>query len=205
MKFILPVLVLIASLFLSCNKVVEPTPVSNVPPGATAFNDSDIQFIPYTSESVVFKDQLDSVLTLNFIERKQSEEYYAWDQTFFNFSTNPDLKIEMRLRYLQSDVSKKTLAIYMPYFDNSGVLRTNLFEMPIDYNGIELGFFKNIVEFHDTLIINTVERYKVFEVTELVSTDANIDGPENFNKLYYNRTEGFLQMHVKNGMIWTFE
>jgi hypothetical protein len=205
MKFILPILVLSVSVFSSCVKEQEPTPVSNIPAGATAFTDSDIQFIPYTSEDVVFKDQADNILTLNFIERKRSEEYFAWDQTFFDFSTNAELKLEMRLRYLQSDVSKKTLAIYMPYYDDLGVLRNNLFEMPIDYTGIELGFFKNIIEFHDTLVINLVERYKVFEVTELVSTDANKDGPENFNKIFYNRSEGILQINVKDGVIWDLQ
>jgi len=205
MKFTLPVLIVVLSICFSCEKTEEIKPVSNVPSGAVAFNDNDIQFVPYTTESPVFKDQLDNVLTLEFIERKRSEESFAWDQTFFNFSTNTDLKIEMRLRYLQSDVSKKTLAIYMPYFDNSGSLRTNLFEIPIDYTDIELGFFKNLIEFHDTLLINAVEYYNVFEVTELVSTDSNKDGPENFNRLYYNRTKGILQMHVKDGVIWTLQ
>ncbi len=205
MKFKLPILFIVVSVFFGCKKEEMVGAVSTIPEGATAFNDNDIQFVPYTSESQVFKDQADNVLTLNFIERKRSEEYYAWDQTFFEFSTNVDLKIEMRLRYLQSDVSKKTLAIYMPYFDNNGILRNNLFEMPIDYSGIELGFFKNIIEFHDTLVLNSVERYNVFEVTELVSTDANKDGPENFNKLYYNRSIGILEIHVKDGVIWTLQ
>ena len=136
MKFTLHVLVLIISIFSSCTKEQEPTPVSNIPAGATAFTDDDIQFIPYTSDDIVFKDQNDNVLTLNFLERKRSEEYFAWDQTFFNFRTNADLNLEMRLRYVQSDVSKKTLAIYMPYYDNGGELRNNLFEMPINLTGI---------------------------------------------------------------------
>jgi hypothetical protein len=205
MKFTLPVLVLIVSIFSSCTKEQEPTPVSNIPAGATAFTDADIQFIPYSSEDVVFKDQADNILTLNFLERKRSEEYFAWDQTFFDFSTDADLNLEMRLRYLQSDVSKKTLAIYMPYYDNGGELRNNLFEMPIDFTGIELGFFKNIIDIHDTLVINLVERYNVFEVTELVSTDASKDGPENFNRIFYNRLDGILQINVNNGVIWTLQ
>jgi len=188
----------------SCVKEIEQPPAS-IPEGATAFTDSDIQFVPYTSESPVYKDQNDNSLTLNFVERKRTEEYYAWDQTYFTFSTNVNLQIEMRLRFLQSDVSKKTLAIYMPYYDNSGVLRNNLFEMPIDYSGIETGFFKNIIEFHDTLVINSVERYNVYEVGELVSTDANKDGVENFNKIFYNRAQGIIEIHVKNGVIWTLQ
>jgi len=205
MKLKLSILSLLIISLISCSKEQEPTPISGIPEGATAFSDSDIQFVYYTSESPIFKDQLDNVLTLNFVERKRTEEPFAWDQTFFKFSTNEELQIEMRLRYLQSDVSKKTLAIYMPYFDNSGTLRNNLFEMPLDYLSIETGFFKNIIEFYDTLIINSVERYNVYEVTELVSTDASKEGPENFNKLYYNREKGILQIHVNDGVIWTLQ
>ena len=111
----------------------------------------------------------------------------------------------MRLRYLQSDVSKKTLALYMPYYDNSNVLRNNLFEIPIDNVGIEDSFFANIIEFHDTLIVGGTERYNVYEVTELVSTDAEKDGLQNFTKIVYNRAYGILQMHQKNGVIWTLQ
>ena len=79
MKFTLHVLVLIISIFSSCTKEQEPTPISNIPAGATAFTDADIQFISYSLEDVVFKDQTDNILTLNFLERKRSEEYFAWD------------------------------------------------------------------------------------------------------------------------------
>ena len=48
-------------------------------------------------------------------------------------------------------------------------------------------------------------RYNVYEVTELVSTDANKDGPENFNRIFYNRTDGILQMNLNNGVIWTLQ
>lgn len=205
MKYILAIFVLATSVFFSCKKEEVTVPVSNIPAGATPFVGSDIGFVPYSSNSPVFRNQLDSILTLNFVERKQTAKPFAWDQTFFKFSTNEDLKIEMRLRYLQSDVSKKTLGIYMPYYDANEILRNNLFEMPIDFSTIETGFFKNIIEFHDTLILNSVEYYQVYEVNELVSTDANKDGPENFNKLFYNRTSGILQMHMKNGIIWTLE
>ena len=115
------------------------------------------------------------------------------------------MKIELRLRYLQADVSKKTLAIYMPYYDVNEILRSNLFEMPINYSDIENGFFKNIVEFHDTLIINSVERYKVFEVTELVSTDNDKEGPGNCNRIFYNREKWMLQFNQNDGVSWTLQ
>ena len=205
MKLILVFLVLTTSILFSCKKEQEPEPAIYIPPGATAFDDSDIQFVPYTAESPAFLDQSINALSLEFVERKRTEEHFAWDQTFFQFSTDEILKIELRLRYLQADVSKKTLAIYMPYYDVNEILRSNLFEMPINYSDIENGFFKNIVEFHDTLIINSVERYKVFEVTELVSTDNDKDGPGNCNRIFYNREKGMLQFNQNDGISWTLQ
>jgi len=191
--------------FVACVKE-EPEPfVNQIPPGSTPFTDSDILFVPYTTQSPNFKDQFGNDLTLNFKERKRTEEYFAWDQTYFNFSTDVTLEIEMRLRYLQSDVSKKTLALYMPYYDNGGTLRNNLFEMPIDFNGIETGFFKNLIQFDDTLTVAGTEYYNVYSVNELVSTDPTKDGVENFSKIVYNRTFGIIQMHLKNGVIWTLQ
>ena len=205
MKFKFSILALFVVTLIACNKEEEPSLVNQIPPGSTPFTDNDILFVPYTSESPVFKDQNDNSLTLNFKERLRTEEYYAWDQTYFIFSSDATLEIEMRLRYLQSDVSKKTLALYMPYYDNSNVLRNNLFEMPIDNEGIEEGFFENIIEFYDTLMVGGTERYDVYEVTELVSTDAEKDGPKNFTKIFYNRSIGILQMHQKDGVIWTLQ
>lgn len=205
MKFKLSILILLAVTLFACQKEEEESIANQIPPGSTAFTDNDILFVPYTSQSPVFKDQSDNTLTLNFKERLRTEEYYAWDQTYFNFSTDATLEIEMRLRYLQSDVSKKTLALYMPYYDDSNVLRNNLFEMPIDNEGIEDGFFKNIIEFHDTLSVGGTERYDVYEVTELVSTDEDKDGAQNFIKIVYNRSYGILQMYQKDGVIWTLQ
>ncbi len=187
----------------SCKKTTVEPPKNNIPEGATPFTDDDILFVPYTSESPLFVSQYNDTLKLIFSERKRTQEYYAWDQTYFTFSTVHSLKMELRLRYLQSDVSKKTLAIYMPYYDNSGVLRNNLFEMPIDNSNIEQSFFANVVNFYDTLNLAGTERYNVYEVTELVSTDADKDGDNNFSKIMYNRTYGLLQMHQKNGKVWS--
>ncbi len=197
------ILITLFTALVACKKTTVEPPENNIPEGATPFTDSDILFVPYTSESPVFISQYNDTLRLNFVERKRTQEYYAWDQTYFTFSTDPNLELELRLRYLQSDVSKKTLAVYLPYVDNSGVNRTNLFEMPIDYVGVEESFFANAVDFYDTLAVNGVERYKVYEVTELVSTDEAKDGPKNFTKLLYNRADGIIQMTQKDGIVWT--
>ena len=205
MKLKFSIFILISILTLACNKEEEDTQANQIPPGSTPFTDDDILFVPYTSESPVFKDQNGNTLTLNFKERKRTEEYYAWDQTYFTFSTDATLELEMRLRYLQSDVSKKTLALYMPYYDANGTLQNNLFEMPIDPAGIEDGFFKNIIDFYDTLNVGGTERYNVYDVNELVSTDASKDGPNNYSKIFYNRSYGILQIQQKDGIIWTLQ
>jgi hypothetical protein len=200
---VLTVLFILVFSTASCKKTTVEPPKNKIPEGATPFTDNDILFVSYTSESPVFISQFNDTLRLNFIERKRTQEYYAWDQTYFTFSTNPSLKMELRLRYLQSDVSKKTLAIYLPYLDNSNVLRNNLFEMPIDYTNVEQSFFANVVKFYDTLMVAGTERYNVYEVTELVSTDASKDGAKNFSKVMYNRSYGLLQMYQKDGIVWS--
>ena len=196
----------ITSLFFSCDKE-EPDDTTNLPDGATPYTETDIQFVPYSSSSLVFKKLplLDSTLVLNFVERKRTEEYFAWDQTFFTYSTDAELTAEFRLRYLQTDNSQKTLAMYLPYRDASNQVQSNIFEIPISPIGIENGFFQNLVEYHDTILLNAIEWYNVYEVTPLISTDADEDGPENYNKVYYNSTYGLIQMNQKNGTEWILQ
>lgn len=190
----------------SCNKPEQPTN-NNLPEGATPYTENDIQFVPYTSQNKVFKKMpaLDSTWTLTFKERIRTEEYFAWDQTYFTFNHDPSLELELRLRYLQTDNSQKTLAVYMPYADAAGTYRTNLFEMPITSNNLENGFFKDLIEHHDTLVLNSIEWYDVFEVNELLSTDSDKDGPENFSKIYYNTVYGIIYMIQNNGTNWVLQ
>ena len=191
-------------LVVACNKT-EPPVTNNLPEGATAYTEADIQFVPYTENNLVFKrlPALDSTWVLNFKERVRSEDYFAWDQTYFTFSVDSELEMELRLRYLQTEeTSQKTLAVYMPFQDAGGTYRTNLFEMPIDNQGLETGFFKDLIEFHDTIVFNSVEWYNVFEVNELLSTDPDKDGPKNFSKIYYNKVYGLIRMDQNNGTVW---
>jgi hypothetical protein len=189
-----------------CDKE-EPDSVTKLPEGATPYTETDIQFVPYQSGNRVFKKLplLDSTLILQFNQRLRSEEYFAWDQTFFTYSNDAELQIEFRLRYLQTDNSKKTLAMYLPYRDASNVVRSNIFEVPITAAGIENGFFKNIVEYHDTITLNSIDWYRVFEIAPLLSTDAEKDGPQNYNRVYYNTTYGLIQMNQKNGTQWLLQ
>jgi hypothetical protein len=193
-------------LFTSCQPE-EVSPGPQLPEGATPYTETDIQFVPYTSGDRVFKRMptLDSTLVLQFVERKRTEEYFAWDQTWFNFNTDPGLPLELRLRYLQTDNSQKTLALYMPYKDYSGTFQTNIFEMPIDTNGLATGFFQNHIIFHDTVVYNNVEWYNVYEVSELISTDPDKDGPQNFEKICYNTIYGIIKMDQTNGNVWVLQ
>lgn len=185
----------------------EPDDTSNLPEGATPYTETDIQFVPYQSGDRVFKTlpALDSTLVFQFDERLRTEEYFAWDQTFFTYSTDAALQIEFRLRYLQSDNSRKTLAMYLPYRDATNTPRTNIFEIPISPIGIESGFFQNLVEYHDTITLNSIDWYNVYEVTPLISTDPEKDGPQNYNRAYYNSVYGLIGMNQDNGTQWILQ
>ena len=190
----------------ACNKE-EPDDTTNLPEGATPYTEADIQFVPYQSGNRVFKKLplLDSTLELQFVERSRTEEYFAWDQTFFKFSNDTELEAEFRLRYLQSDNSQKTLAIYMPYRDLNNISRTNLFELPISHVGIETGLFQNLIDFHDTLVLNSIMWYDVYEVKPLLTTDSIKDGLQNYNRIYYNSVYGLIKMNQKNGTEWMLQ
>jgi hypothetical protein len=196
----------IALLLVACNKE-EPDDTTNLPQGATPYTEADIQFVPYQSGNRVFKKLplLDATLELQFIERSRTEEYFAWDQTFFNYSTDPELEAEFRLRYLQSDNSQKTLAIYLPYRDLNNIARTNLFELPLSPVGIETGLFQNLIDFHDTLVLNSIMWYDVYEVKPLLTTDSIKDGLQNYNRIYYNSVYGLIKMNQKNGTEWMLQ
>lgn len=196
----------IALSLIACNKE-EPDDTTNLPEGATPYTEADIQFVPYQSGNRVFKKLplLDSTLELQFVERSRTEEYFAWDQTFFKFSNDTELEAEFRLRYLQSDNSQKTLAIYMPYRDLNNISRTNLFELPISHVGIETGLFQNLIDFHDTLVLNSIMWYDVYEVKPLLTTDSIKDGLQNYNRIYYNSVYGLIKMNQKNGTEWMLQ
>ncbi len=190
----------------ACNKE-EPDDTTNLPEGATPYTEADIQFVPYQSGNRIFKKLplLDSTLELQFIERSRTEEYFAWDQTFFKYSNDPELEAEFRLRYLQSDNSQKTLAMYLPYRDLNNIPRTNLFELPISHVGIETGLFQNLIDFHDMLVLNSIMWYNVYEVKPLLTTDSIKDGLQNYNRIYYNSVYGLIKMNQKNGTEWMLQ
>lgn len=201
-------LVPIAIGIVSCNKDTEPDgPI--LPTGATPYEASEVTFVPYGTGSgeQVFKKAPDftSELTLIFKERLATEEAFAWDQTFLTFNTDVGLETELRLRYLQAETEyHKSFAIYMPYRDEAAVVRTTVFETPIDETVLATSFFADLVTFHDTLAIYGVDRYDVFEINPLTSTEASIDSETNFTKIYFNTTFGILEMDQKNGDVWIF-
>ena len=207
LKIILGLSILFSLMLTACKKEPEPEPANNLPEGVTPFTSDDLAIVPYSANNLIFKNlpALDETLTLTFKEQITNEDYFAWQQTYFTYSTDADFELELRLRYLQSDNSQKTLAMYFPYRDNSGVLRENVFEIPVSPIGIESGFFQNIIEFHDTLEINSVEFYNVYETTELVSTDVEKDGPTNLAKVFYNATYGIIQMKERSGKVWMLQ
>ncbi|MFT5824187.1 MAG: hypothetical protein ACI8ZM_005453 [Crocinitomix sp.] len=201
-QFLYISLVLIA--IISCNKETIPEgPI--LPTGATPYEATEIAFVPYNSGDRVFKKapEFTTELILNFKERLATEQVFAWDQTFFTFNVDPGLELELRLRYLQAEEEyHKSLAIYMPYRDVFGTVRTSIFETPIDETVLETSFFTELVTFHDTLEINGSDWFGVFEINPLTSTDPAVDEEVNFSKVYYNATFGIIEMDQKNGDVW---
>ena len=188
---------------ISCKKDTEEGPV--LPSGATPYEASEVAIVPYNSGDRVFKKapEFTSEFTLNFKERIATEQSYAWDQTFFTLSFDPVLELELRLRYLQAENEyHKSLAIYMPYRDEVAVIRTTVFETPIDPTAIETGFFTELVTFHETLLINGVDWSDVYEINPLTSTDPDIVSDTYFTKVYFNASFGIIQMDQKNGDVW---
>jgi hypothetical protein len=191
-------------LIVSCNKESDPDePI--LPVGAAAYTEVEVAFVPYVSDNQIFKKSPDFTeeLILNFKERLATKEFFAWDQTFFTLSSDPYLDLELRLRYLKAENETfKTLAIYMPYRDELSYARTNVFELPIDDTGIATGFFSDLITYHPTISINGVEWTDVYEVNPLTSTDAELDSPTNFSKVFYNTTFGLIEIDQKNGDKW---
>lgn len=189
---------------ISCNKETIPDgPV--LPTGATPYETTEIAFVPYSAGDRIFKKSPDftTELILNFKERLATEQVFAWDQTYFTFNIDPGLELELRLRYLQTEEEyHKSLAIYMPYRDVFGTVRTSVFETPIDKTVLETSFFTELVTYHDTLEINGTDWFGVFEINPLTTTDPALDNELNFSKVYYNSTFGIIEMDQKNGDVW---
>lgn len=95
--------------------------------------------------------------------------------------------------------------MYLPYRDATNTPRTNIFEIPISPIGIESGFFQNLVEYHDTITLNSIDWYNVYEVTPLISTDPEKNGPENYDRAYYNSVYGLIGMNQLNGTQWILQ
>lgn len=204
MKKSLIYIVCVALAIVSCNKDNEPDgPV--LPFGATPYETAEVAFVPYNSGDRVFKKapEFTTELILNFKERRATKEAFAWDQTFFTFTFDLSLELELRLRYLQAETEyHKSLAIYMPYRDEVAVVRTTIFETPIDETVLETSFFSDIVTFHDTIEINGMDWYDVFEISPLTSIDPLIVSETNFTKIYFNAIFGIIEMDQKNGDVW---
>lgn len=185
------------------NDAQDPT----LPNGSTPYTAEQVNFVPYTSatSTLTFKKAPDFTeeLKLNFERRITLKQVFAWDQTFLSIAADTALKVELKLRYLQTaQESQKTLAVYMPYRDVTSAIQQTIFETPIVPTQIEDGFFENKVTFYDTLSLESSEWYAVFEIEPLTSTPESVDDPKNFSKIYYSKSFGIIAMNQKNGNRW---
>jgi hypothetical protein len=201
------ILVLVILLAFACKKEEEPDG-NSLPPGTSPYTETEIDFVPYSTGPITFKKApgFTETLTLNFVERLATEQVFAWDQTFFKWSTDAALQLEFRLRYLQAeDEAQKTLAIYLPYRDNSGTVRSSIFETPIVTTGLSDGFFADLVSFHTEIELHGTVWNNVFEINPLVTTEPGEDSPLNFSKVFYTQSNGIIVMIQKNGDEWVLQ
>ena len=209
-RFLIATVLIVTTVLMSACKKEEPSDGPAIPEGSEPYTEADIQFVPYTSGDRLFNrisPDEDSSFTLVFKERLRTEAYYAWDQTYFTYSNDATKEVELRLRYLQTEEkSQKTLAIYLPYHDAVGTLQQRLFEVPIgNPDSLEDGYFKDLVDFHDTLVVNSIEWYDVYEIEPLTPVDPTKDGPENYVRILYNKIYGIIEMDQNNGSKWVLE
>jgi len=191
-------------MLIGCKKDAEPEGPF-LPAGVTAYSDEQVALVPYSSGDQLFKKApgFTTELLLTFIERKATKEFVAWDQTFFQMGADPYLIVEFRLRYLQTaNETHKTLAIYMPYWDDSGVIRSTIFEFPIQTTDFSSGFFKTLITYHSTIDLGGTTWNNVYEIRPITSTPASEESPDNFNLVYYSTTVGLIGMNQVNGDEW---
>lgn len=197
-------LLLFVLIVVACKKNTE-TGEPKLPEGASPYTASELSFVPYTSTNQQFKKGPDftQTLTLEFKERVTPAVFYAWDQTYFTFSTDPGLEVELRLRYLQAEEeSLKTLAIYLPHRNASGTAYASIFEMPIETAEVETGFFSELVTFHSSIALFDTNWENVYEVRPINTVKPENDSPSRFETVYYSRESGILGMDQKNGDQW---
>ncbi len=202
-------LFLLSTLFIvvGCEKT-DMSDDPTLPDGATPYSAEEAAFVSYTTGEYVFKKSpaFSDEISLTYHERREEKQVYAWSQTYLKFSTDTSLEVELRLRYLETEdkAARKTLAIYMPYRDFTSAIQYTIFETPIYKDELEAGFFQDKVTFHDTLDLGGSDWYNVFEILPLSSTPAEIDDEENFEKIYYSKTIGLIEIDQKNGNKWVF-
>ena len=189
---------------LSCNKEPEETG-PYLPAGVTAYSDDQVATVPYNGGDQLFKKAPDfsTELLLTFIERQPTKQFYAWDQTYFQLGTDPYLNVEARLRYLQAgNENYKTLALYMPYWDDAGVIQSTIFEFPIELTSYTATFFEDLVIFHSELDLGPLTWTNVYEIAPLTSTPIGEESSEDFDRLFYTKEKGIIGFHQTNGDQW---
>lgn len=189
---------------LSCKKEPEATGPF-LPEGVTPYTAEQVATVPYSTSDQLFKKApgFTSELNLVFLERIATEQFYAWDQTYFQLGADPYLKVEARLRYLQTgNENYKTLVIYLPYWDDNGVIQSTLFEFPIDMIDFSNSFFQDLVIFHEELDLGPVTWTNVYEILPLTSTPASEESSENFERAYYSKEKGIIGFNQINGDQW---
>ncbi len=174
-----------ALLLFSCEE--EPVETISIPEGTTPFSSEEEAFLPYSSESHIYKMAPDFIeeITFEFQEETTPKNAYAWKEVKYRYATDYGFRASFRLRYYLSEVEpEKTLAIYLPYKASNGEYGQVLFETPIDSTGVSEGFFQNKVTYHTTIELEGVVYSEVFEILPLTLDDGDIDVDTYFDRIF---------------------
>ena len=200
------VLCCITLLFVGCEEENILPDGSTFPADLTPFSEGELSFLPYNGNDVIYQraplyvDEFEML----YVERTTDSLVYAWDRTFFKWSTDFSLRAEFRFHYLETDDdgTYKALGIYLPYrnFENDYSLAH--FEIPIDTSLIDEGYFADLITFHPTLTFDDQTWENVFEIEPFRHVNASEEGPLGFDRIYYTQAKGIVRFLHNNGRNW---
>ncbi|WP_066757716.1 hypothetical protein [Crocinitomix algicola] len=196
-------LFIIFLILFSCKK--EEVTDYKLPKGAIAFTDDDLNFVPYSNQNLVFKKAPDFIEELHyqFDGRNATRNQFAWDQTYFKNAADEHLRVELRLRHLKTtNITLKTLAIYMPYWDGESKLNESLFEIPLKMDATSSEIFSGRLVFHEAIDLHGTIWENVYEILPLLYPTEEEESGSRYSKLFYSTEFGLIQLNQVNGNSW---
>ena len=177
----------------------------SLPTGLSSFSIEELEFLPNPTVDRIYGElpSLVNEMSMLYVEERSEQYVYAWQQYFYKFSENFNLKAEFRFRYLETNEKTfKTLLIGLNYFDHKNKLRKQEFELPISIKDTADSYFSTFMNFYPEVTLGDVEWEDVYELFPTKSTPAIEYGIDNYEKIYYSRHHGIIMIYYYNGEVW---